>query len=105
MRKNTGFTLVEVLVAVALTGMVLMTGYSAFQNIMEAQARLGATIAVQNNLFYTNEKLASLIRSGGSIDYEEYFNRRRLGYEQEKRADGVFTFKYFSHFGNGSNTL
>lgn len=40
MRQNTGFTLVEVLVAVALTGVILMTGYSAFQNIMEAQARL-----------------------------------------------------------------
>ncbi|MEI6711201.1 MAG: prepilin-type N-terminal cleavage/methylation domain-containing protein [bacterium] len=37
MRKNTGFTLVEVLVAVALTGMILLTGYSAFQKIMQSQ--------------------------------------------------------------------
>ncbi len=62
MRQNTGFTLVEVLVAVALTGIILLTGYSAFQKIMEAQGRLSAAIDVQKNLFYTNEKLAALIR-------------------------------------------
>lgn len=104
MRKNLGFTLVEVLVAVALTGVILLTGYSAFQRIMEAQATLWAAIDVQKNLFYTNEKLASLIRGGGSIDYEEYFNRRMLGYDQEKRPDGIFTFKNYSHFWNGNDS-
>gem|GEM_PF-3742945 len=37
MRKNTGFTLIEILVAVTLTGMILLTGYSAFQQIIQAQ--------------------------------------------------------------------
>lgn len=101
MRKNTGFTLIEILVGVALTGMILMTGYSAFQSIMESQARLWAVIDIQKNLFYTNEKLASLIRSGGTVDYEEYFNRRMLGYAQTTRADGIFTFTVASHFWNG----
>jgi prepilin-type N-terminal cleavage/methylation domain-containing protein len=40
MRKNLGFTLIEILVAVTLTGMILLTGYSAFQSIMQAQASL-----------------------------------------------------------------
>lgn len=40
MRKNTGFTLIEVLVAVVLTGMILVTGYSTFQRVMQAQSRL-----------------------------------------------------------------
>jgi hypothetical protein len=30
-----------------------------------------------------NEKLASLIHGGGTLDYEEYFNRRMLGYSQD----------------------
>jgi hypothetical protein len=55
-------------------------------------------IDIQKNLFYTNEKLASLIRSGGTVDYEEYFNRRMLGYAQTTRADGIFTFTVASHF-------
>lgn len=62
MRNHNGFTLVEVLVAVALTGVILLTGYSAFQKIMQSQSRLGATIDIQKNLFYTNEKMAALIR-------------------------------------------
>jgi len=40
MRKNLGFTLVEVLVAVALTGAILLTGYSTFQRIIQAQISL-----------------------------------------------------------------
>ena len=85
MVKNTrtsGFTLVEVLVSVMLTGMILTSAYSAFQGIMKSQIQLGGTIDIQRNLFYLNEKLSALIHNGGTIDYEEYFNRRILGYSQ-----------------------
>jgi prepilin-type N-terminal cleavage/methylation domain-containing protein len=111
MRQNHGFTLIEVLVSVALTGMILLAGYSAFQRIMLAQATLGAAIDVQKNLFYTNEKLTTLIREGGTIDYEEYFNRRMLGYarsmvdtsiDTETTNTDTYTFTNFSHFGNGN---
>ena len=101
MRKNTGFTLVEVLVSVTLTGVILLTGYSAFQKIMQSQWRLWAIIDIQKNLFYTNEKLAALIRDGGTLDHEEYFNRRMLGYSRITTG-GIYTFTNFSHFGNGN---
>lgn len=53
--------------------------------------------------------MAALIREGGSIDYEEYFNRRMLGYGRDMvdtSIDGdldadTYTFNNFSHFGNG----
>lgn len=80
MRKNSGFTLVEVLVSVMLSGIILTAAYSAFQGIMKSQVRLSGVIDIQKNLFYLNEKLSSLIHNGGTIDYEEYFNRRMLGY-------------------------
>jgi hypothetical protein len=35
---------------------------------------------IQRNLLYLNEKLARIIHNGGTLDYEEYFNRRMLGY-------------------------
>jgi prepilin-type N-terminal cleavage/methylation domain-containing protein len=75
-----GFTLIEVLVSVLLSGMILGTAYGAFQGIMKSQVRLSGVISIQRNLFYLNEKLSTLIHSGGTIDYEEYFNRRILGY-------------------------
>jgi prepilin-type N-terminal cleavage/methylation domain-containing protein len=62
MKNNHGFTLIEVLISVALTGMILVAGYSAFQSIVKTQAELTGTIDVQRNLFYLNEKITSLIR-------------------------------------------
>ncbi|MEI6711200.1 MAG: hypothetical protein WCK88_03020 [bacterium] len=45
--------------------------------------------------------MAALIRAGGTIDYEEYFNRRMLGYGRTM-ANNIFTFTNLSHFGNGN---
>ncbi len=81
--RTSGFTLIEVLVGVMLSGLILTAAYSSFQGIMKSEIRLGGVIDIQRNLFYLNEKLASLIHDGGTLDYEEYFNRRMLGYEQD----------------------
>ncbi len=61
-------------------------------------------ISIQRNLFYLNEKLATLIHSGGTIDYEEYFNRRILGYAKSFSPAGVWSFTQKSNYGNGDNS-
>ncbi len=96
--RTSGFTLVEVLVSVALSGMVLTTAYAAFQGIMRSQAKLSGTIDIQRNLFYLNEKLAALIHSGGTVDYEEYYNRRVLGFTKKADASGIYGFEIPSNF-------
>lgn len=101
--RTSGFTLVEVLVSVALSGMVLTTAYAAFQGIMRSQAKLSGTIDIQRNLFYLNEKLAALIHSGGTVDYEEYYNRRVLGFARKADASGIYGFEIPSNFWNGDN--
>jgi len=70
-----------------LSGMILTAAYSAFQGIIKSEIRLGGVIDIQRNLFYLNEKLAYLIHNGGTVDYEEYFNRRILGYNRTFYAD------------------
>lgn len=45
--------------------------------------------------------MAAFIRDGGTIDYEEYFNRRMMGYDRTM-VNGLFTFTNLSHFGNGN---
>lgn len=102
--KNAWFTLIEVLVSVVLSGMILWTAYGAFQGIMKSQVRLSGVISIQRNLFYLNEKLATLIHSGWSIDYEEYFNRRVLGYAKSFSPTWVWWFSEISNYGNGDNT-
>ena len=102
-KKNEWFTLIEVLVSVVLSWMILGTAYGAFQGIMKSQVRLSGVISIQRNLFYLNEKLATLIHSGGTIDYEEYFNRRVLGYQKSFSPEGVWSFTKNSTYGNGDN--
>jgi hypothetical protein len=83
--------------------MILWTAYGAFQGIMKSQVRLSGVISIQRNLFYLNEKLATLIHSGWSVDYEEYFNRRVLGYDKNFSPLWVWSFNKASNYGNGDN--
>lgn len=101
--KHAGFTLIEVLVSVVLSGILLSSAFAAFQGILRSQVRLSGSINIQRNLFYLNEKLSSLIRAWGTIDYEEYFNRRILGYEKSL-GDNGWTYSRESNYGNGDNT-
>ncbi len=39
--RTSGFTLIEVLVGVMLSGLILTAAYSSFQGIMKSQIRLG----------------------------------------------------------------
>jgi len=100
--KNAGFTLIEVLVSVVLSGIILTSAFAGFQGILKSQVRLSGVISIQRNLFYLNEKLASLIHGGGTIDYEEYFNRRVLGYNKSF-VKNVWAYTRESKYGNGSN--
>ncbi len=102
--RNAWFTLIEVLVSVVLSGMILWTAYGAFQGIMKSQVRLSGVISIQRNLFYLNEKLGTLIHSGWSVDYEEYFNRRILGYDKNFSPSWIWSFSEDSNYGNGDNT-
>lgn len=101
-QKNAGFTLIEVLVSVVLSGMLLSAAFASFHGILRSQVRLSGVINIQRNLFYLNEKLSSLIQDGGTIDYEEYFNRRILGYEKSLSDEG-WMYTEASRYGNGDN--
>lgn len=101
-QRNAGFTLIEVLVSVVLSGMLLASAFASFQGILRSQVRLSGVINIQRNLFYLNEKLSSLIQDGGTIDYEEYFNRRVLGYDKSLSDEG-WTYTTESRYGNGDN--
>ena len=70
------------MISVVLTGAILVAAYSTFQTIVQAHLLFTSTVSNQGKLYFISEKIATIIKDGGTIDYEEYFNRRALGYER-----------------------
>ena len=98
-----GFTLVEILVSITLLGIVLTSAYAAFQSVIIQQWQIDAQVDINRDVYYYTEKFFDLIQSSGNIDYEEYWNRRVLGYNKSFHND-IYTYDVVSEFGN-SGTL
>jgi prepilin-type N-terminal cleavage/methylation domain-containing protein len=72
-------SLIEVIVSVALVGMLLLTAYSALQSIGQSQALFSRLIDNNTQITGVYERISQLIQQGGTIDYEEYYNRSKIG--------------------------
>ena len=78
MKKNKNtlwFTLIETLVGVLIFSIIIIAGFSALNAIMVGKVKLIERTAIQKEAFYFSEKLFEMIKTWGTIDYEEYWNR------------------------------
>ena len=74
--KNTHwFTLIETLVGILIFSIIILAGFSAFNSILIGKVKLIERTAIQKEAFYFSEKLFEMIKTWGTIDYEEYWNR------------------------------
>lgn len=79
-RKNKGgFTMIEVLVAITVVSLVLVSGFQSFGQIAAYRTSISNRIDLEQDLYYNVERLAALVKEGGAIDYEEYWNRLGVG--------------------------
>lgn len=77
MKKNkNAFTLVEVIVAILIISIVLISWFQLFSLFLASKVKLTEQLKLEKNVFYFSEKIFSLIKKWGTLDYEEYFNRR-----------------------------
>jgi prepilin-type N-terminal cleavage/methylation domain-containing protein len=74
-----GFTLVEMLVSLALIGFILLAAFAAFANIGVLKNSVVGRVNLYEELYSANESIGDLIKNSWWIDYEEYFNRRLIG--------------------------
>lgn len=102
-KHSSGFTLIEILVSISLLGVVLTSAYSSFQTIIKQQAHIDAKIDMAKDIYYYTERFFEKIKKSGGIDYEEYWNRRVLGYERSFEDD-LYTFSEVSTYGAGDQT-
>lgn len=73
--QKKGFTILEMLIAVAIFGIVSMLGVTVFVDITRAQRK----ISLENNLIEDSRFIMEQIVKdvmNNSIDYEEYFNQK-----------------------------
>lgn len=76
-RKNTkAFTLVEILLGIVIVSMIMVSAFQALSSIWIWKIRLIQKTQTQKQALYFSEKLFEMIKYWGTIDYEEYFNRK-----------------------------
>jgi prepilin-type N-terminal cleavage/methylation domain-containing protein len=75
--ENQAFTLLEILVAVGLLGVLSIMAAAAFTNVSRMQKRIFLENAIQEDARILMEQITNLARYS-TIDYEQYYNRNVL---------------------------
>ena len=71
-----GFTLIEIMLWIVIVTTVLIWWFQALSAITVWKAKLIQKVDIQKESFYFTEKLFEMIKKWGTLDYEEYFNRK-----------------------------
>lgn len=70
------FTLVEIMIWILIVSTVIISWFQAYSSIALWKINLVEKTNMQKDSFYFTEKLFQIIKQWGTLDYEEYFNRR-----------------------------
>lgn len=97
--KTSGFTLIEMMISITLFSGILLATFSAFGNITQMKNKVVSDVDVYEQLYVAVENLTSVIKDGGDIDYEEYFNRSLMG--TSLSGGHYVTSSGFGNFGDG----
>lgn len=74
-QNKLGFTILEVLIAMTIFSLILTTVIMAVQSLSVARVQSLNRTALLEELYYFSEQLFTQIKDGGTLDYEEYWNR------------------------------
>jgi len=88
--KNTGFTLVELVVAITILSIIMLSVFVVYTNIITINNRLEVIRSLQQNARNATETIATDVREKG-IDFAYY--------------DGSSTFKTPAYEGSGTTVL
>ena len=93
------FTLIETLIWVLIFSIIIVAGFSALNAIIIWKVKLIEKTAIQKEAFYFSEKLFEMIKTWGTIDYEEYWNR--YSYDTAYGSGHYINSAGFWNYGNG----
>jgi prepilin-type N-terminal cleavage/methylation domain-containing protein len=79
MTKNKGFTILELMISMTLFAIIITSVILAVENLSIARIKTLNRVALMEELYFFSEQLFMKIKDGGTIDYEEYWNRQAIG--------------------------
>ena len=74
-------TIVELMISMTLFSLIMITVISSVQSMMIGRVKSMNRIALIEQLYFFSEQLFTEIKNGGTIDYEEYWNRYAFSLE------------------------
>lgn len=95
------FTLVEMIVSITIFAIIIIMAFDAMGNIGILRTQVSSRLDLNSELYSATEKFVDLIKTGGDIDYEEYWNRQIVGTSTSSGHYSVFSG--FGNFGSGGS--
>lgn len=104
------FTLFELMLGMTIFALLMLYTLEAVGNITIARTRSMSRITLIEELYFFSEKLATQIKEGWIIDYEEYWNRQVLEASPSPTATGTASGHYilptgFGNYGEGGSAV
>jgi prepilin-type N-terminal cleavage/methylation domain-containing protein len=78
-RNKKGFTILELMISMTLFALIITSVIVAVENLMIARTKTLNRVALLEELYFFSEQLFTGIKDGGTLDYEEYWNRKAVG--------------------------
>lgn len=88
-------TLVELMISMTIFAIIISTVLLTIQYMSIARVNTAHRMSLTQELYFFQEQLFTAIKDGGTIDFEEYWNRRIIG---TTTGSGYYTDR--SGFGN-----
>lgn len=84
--KKKAFTLIEILVWILIFAIVIVWWFKAYSWVLIWKIKLIESTNIQKQAFFFSEKFFEEIKKGWTIDYEEYFNRKVVNWDDTGNA-------------------
>lgn len=75
-QNKSGFTLIELMLSMTVFAIIMTSVLLAVENMSIARIKTENRIKLLEELYFFSEQLVGNIKEGGTIDYEEYWNRQ-----------------------------
>lgn len=87
----------ELLLSLMIFGIIIVTVMASVQSMTASRIKSMNRIALTDELYFFSEQLFTIIKDGGTLDYEEYWNRQMVGTDLDENKT---FYKKPTGFGN-----